>query len=251
MRMRNFLTIHSSRSIRAIIKKCILAEFGDVQIMDSDLGQDALNLLSNNSFDLVIGNSDLADMHVADFRMKLKAHGSINRNVECIVLCGEHEETERLVEAGFEHIVSMPFNPDAFIHKINQICNPRKRRQTERFHIPNSKAVLNVWGMDAEAKLINISRGGVMLEISGDRSELLLQNNPRLTLKIKHQHGYFTIQDMPVKLSRLNAVGWNENHKPTAMRVAFVFVDLDQASAAELEQVLKMAKENGLPADIE
>jgi hypothetical protein len=104
--------------------------------------------------------------------------------------------------------------------------------------------------MDAEAKMINISRGGLMLEMSGDRSELLLQNNPRGTLKIKHLHGYFTIQDMPVKLSRLNAVGWNENHKPTAMRVAFVFVDLDQASAVELQQVLKMVKGDGLLAEI-
>ena len=103
--------------------------------------------------------------------------------------------------------------------------------------------------MDAEVKMINISRGGAMIEISGDRSELLLQNNPKLTLKIKHADGYYSIHNLPVKLSRLNTIEWNENHKPTAMRVAFVFQDLDQASAIELEQILQTAKNHSLLAD--
>jgi hypothetical protein len=242
MRIRNFLIIHSSRSIRAMIKKCILADLGDVQITECDLGKDGLLLLINNLFDLVIANSDLADMRLADFRIELEESAAINKNVNFIILCENQSETDHLAKEGFQHIVSMPFDRDAFNIKINQVCNPRKWRQNERFHIPNSKAILNVWGMNAEAKIINISLGGVMIEISGDRSELLLQNNPRLTLKIKHPNGFYSIEDLPVKLSRLNVVGWNANHKPTTMRVAFVFLNLDQASAVELEHIFQIDK---------
>ena len=249
MRIRNFLIVHSSRSIRAMIKKYVLADLGDVQITESDHGQNALLLLLNNPFDLVIGNSDLADMHITDFRLELRESQSINENVKFIVLCEDHGETDRLEKEGFEHIVSMPFDRDAFLLKINQVCNPRKWRQNERFHIPNSRAILSVWGMDAEARIVNISRGGVMIEISGDRSELLLQNNPKLTLNVKHSQGYYVIRDLPVKLSRLNAIRWNENHKPTSMRVAFVFLDLEQAFTVEMEQILQTAKEDGLFTD--
>jgi hypothetical protein len=229
-----------------MIKKCVLADLGDVRIAESDHGRDALLLLLNNPFDLVISSSNLADMHISDFRLELRESQSLNESVKFIILCEDHGETDGLEKEGFEHIVRMPFDRDAFILKINQVCNPRKWRQNERFHIPSSKAVLSVWGMDAEAKVVNISRGGVMIEISGDRSELLLQNNPKLTLKIKHTQGYYVIQDLPVKLSRLNAIRWNESHKPTAMRVAFVFLDLEQVFTTELEQILESAKEDGV-----
>ena len=121
------------------------------------------------------------------------------------------EDTACLVRAGLANIIMPPIDPKDLIGKINQICNPRQWREFERFHIPESEVVISVWGMEAVSKLINISRGGVFVEVSGDRSELLLQNNPKLDLRIKTPVGFYEINGLPSKLERLTAIAWDEN----------------------------------------
>jgi CheY-like chemotaxis protein len=232
-----------------MIKKYVLAELGDVEIVESDCGSDASLKLSEHSYDLVICDSDLADMHIIDLRLEAMEASSKNEGVEFIALCGAKDGIDRLVDAGFKHIVHLPFNSEEFVKIINQIYNPRKLRQKERFHIPDSKVVIHVWGMEAEGEMINISLGGVLVEISGDRSELLLQNNPKLTLKIKVPAGSYDIKELPVKLARLNVSEWNKDCKPVVLRAAYLFQKLDQNAEAELEQIIQLAKEDGLVND--
>ena len=83
MGIRNFLLVDSSRSIRTMIKKYVFAELGDVEIVESDCGQDARNHLFNHSFDLVICNSDLADMHIIDLQMEAIKASSKNKAATC------------------------------------------------------------------------------------------------------------------------------------------------------------------------
>ena len=232
-----------------MIARLILAEHGDVEIVESDSGQKALLQVRQELFDLVICDSDLGDMDITVFRYEMVKAAVGFKAAELIALCNTAAEAARLADAGFKHITAVPFDPAKFVVQVNSISDPRQWRQNERFHIPYSKVVLSVWGMEAEAKMINISRGGVLIEISGDRSELLLQNNPKLALKIKGPNGYCHIPYLPAKLTRLNAIGWNDKFKPTVMRVAFVFLPLNRAAEAELEQVLQMAKEDRLFAD--
>jgi CheY-like chemotaxis protein len=232
-----------------MIKKYVLAELGDVEIVESDCGSDAREKLLNSSFDLVICDSDLGDMHLTDLRLEAMEASSKNSGVEYIALCGAKDGIDRLVQAGFKNIVNLPFNPVEFVKIINQICNPRKLRQKQRFHIPDSKVVIHVWGMEAEGEMINISLGGVLVEISGDRSELLLQNNPKLTLKIRIPVGSYDIRDLPVKLARLNVYAWNKDSKPIVMRAAYLFQNLSQKAADKLEQIIQLAKEDGLVDD--
>lgn len=244
MRIRNILMIHSSRSVRAMVKNLMLAELDDVAITESDAGQDALYQLAAKPFALLISECQLTDMHITELQNQARNH-SINKNTPFIVLSGDDagEDRDRLPETGLVHWVDTPIDAGELIGKINEICDPRKWRETERFHIPNSKAVLNVWGMEAGARLINISLGGVLIEVSGDRSELLLQNDPKITLRLKSPGDYYDIKDLPCRLTRLDVIEWDNNHKPIAMRVAYVFLELNPKSQMDLEQVIMMAKE--------
>lgn len=246
MRIRNFLLIHSSRSIRAMIKKFILADLDDVEIVESQNGQLALRLLAGYSFDLIICNCDLEDMPITTLRREILEYSPRNKTTDIIALLEEDDARAALVKASFPHIVRMPFQPLEFISKINQVCNPRKWRKSDRFHIPDSMVTIHVWEMQAEAQMINISRGGVLVEISGDRSDLLLQNNPKLTLDINPPGCSYKINNLPAKLTRINVVAWNENYKPALMRLAYIFLDLDQDATSDLEQALEFAKTDGV-----
>jgi CheY-like chemotaxis protein len=227
-----------------MVKKMMLAEFDDVAITESDAGLDALYQLAAKRFELLISECQLTDMPVTELQNRVKTH-SINKDTQVIVLGGDDadEKMDRLAETGLLHWVETPIDAGVLIGKINEICDPRKWRETERFHIPDSKAVLNVWGMEAGARLINISLGGVLIEVSGDRSELLLQNDPKITLRIKSPGDYYDIKDLPCRLTRLDVIEWDNNHKPIAMRAAYVFLELNSTSRMELEQLIMMAKE--------
>jgi CheY-like chemotaxis protein len=249
MRLRHFLIAHSSRSIRMMVKRHILADLGDVELVEAINGKEALQRLSTQSFDLVLCDYDLGDMRIAEVRRQIIAHAPNNKAVDMVAFAASAEEAAHLAEEKFTHIVELPFHPSEFVSTINRICNPRQWRKSNRFHIPNAKAVISVWGMDAEANLINISQGGVLVEVSGDRSDLLLQNNPVLTLNINVASCKSTIKQLPVKLARLNVVAWNDDYKPILMRLAYTFLSLNHEVQSELEQLLQLAEEDGLFAD--
>lgn len=229
-----------------MIKKSILADLDDVEIVESHNGQLALRMLAGYSFDLIICNCDLEDMPITTLKREILDYSPRNKTTDIIALLEEDDARASLVRASFQHIVHMPFTPDKFIAKINQICNPRKWRKSDRFHIPDSMVTIQVWEMQAEAEMINISRGGVLVEITGDRSDLLLQNSPKLTLNINVSGYSYKIASIPVKLTRINVVAWNENYKPTLMRLAYIFLDLNQNATTELNKALEFAKEDGL-----
>lgn len=244
MRIRNFLLVHSSRSVRAIVKKLMLAELDDIEVIEAEVGSDAMQQLSARSFELLISECQLADMHITELQQRASTH-SLNKTPHIIVLKGNQIEgdEDKLAQAGIACLTCAPIVADELIDMINRLCDPRKWRVSERYHIPKSKAVLNVWGMEASAWLINISLGGVLIEVTGDHSELLLQNNPKLTLRFKSPADYYDIKNLPCKLARLDIIKWNDNHKPIVMRGAYIFLELDPKSKMELEQVIMMAKE--------
>jgi len=232
-----------------MIKKYILADLDDVRITESSSGNEAMHWLLSKSFDLVICNCDLEDMPITAFKRKMIEFPSKNKNVGVMVLVEEDGGVSSLAAATFDHMVKIPFKADEFIGTINQICDPRKWRRAARFHIPDSKVVIKVWEMAAEANMINISRGGVLVEVSGDRSDLLLQNDPKLTIKVSMPACNFTIKKLPVKLLRLNVLEWHSNFKPVLMRLAYAFLDLSEDARSELDQILLLAAEDGYFAD--
>ena len=247
MRIRQLLLVHPSQAIRAVIEKYIMAEGGDIEITTCADGQHALALLADKWFDLVVTHHALMDLPLHDIKSKFETR-SKNKQLGIIALAGGTmpEDTVRLVRAGIGTFITPPIDPKDLIGKINQICDPRKWRKSERYHIPGSEVIISVWGMEAPAKLINISRGGVLVEVSGDRSELLLQNNPKLDLRIKTPGGFFEIKGLPSKLARLTAIAWNENYKPNTMQVAFVFLELEMQAEGHLEHIINLAREDHL-----
>lgn len=228
-----------------MIKKYILADLDDVKITETHCGNEAIQWLLSKSFDLVICNCDLEDMPITTFKRKMIEFPSKNRDVEVLVLVEPGDNAASLARATFENIIKIPFEAAVFIGAINQLCDPRKWRRTARFHIPDSKAVISVWGMEAETVMINISRGGVLVEVSGDRSDLLLQNDPKLTLKVNMPGRSYNIEALPVRLLRINVLEWNSNFKPILMRLAYAFLNLKSEVQTDLDQILQIAESDG------
>jgi CheY-like chemotaxis protein len=247
MRIRQILLVHPNRSIRALIKKYVFAELSDVEFFETENGSDALTELNMNPFDVVIVTTSLIDMPAVELKAKL-ARTAHNEMTPVIVLSEDDNGTDlqRLMQLGFQHVVLLRVRPADLIAKINEACDPRMWRKDKRYYIPRAEVLIDVRGQTMEATLINISRGGLLMELISFTPELLMESDLRVTLHVSERIDVREPRDLPCRLLRVNVTEWQPNSRPAAMRVTFVFADLDSGQTAAIERLLQLAVEDRL-----
>ncbi|MBI5897132.1 MAG: response regulator [Desulfobacterales bacterium] len=244
MRIRQILLVHPNRSTRALIKKYIFSELSDVEFFECDNGCSALADLNMNPFDVVIVTTRLIDMPAIELKSKL-AETAHNEMTPFIILSEDEngDDRQRLQQLGFQHVVALRVRPAGLIEKINEVCDPRMWRKDKRFYIPKTDVLIDVQGHSMEASLINISRGGILLELITYSPELLMASDLRVTLRVSEGDEARTVSDLACRLLRLNITEWQPNSCPAAMRVTFVFNELAKAQTAAMEELLRSAVE--------
>jgi DNA-binding response OmpR family regulator len=249
MRIRKLLLVHPSRSIRALIQKYIFAELTDVEIREADSGQQALFQTRQKSYDVIISAEQLKDTGLSEFKTDLEATAP-NGHTPLIIISESESAHARnnLVQQGFDRVVQIRLRPAELIEKINAVCNPRQWRKDVRYHIPNASVVISSSGHRNEAALINISKGGVLLEMDTDDPSTLLLGELSLALHVPVSGVNSVIEALAAKLLRIEAVAWTPNQVPKTLRGTFIFTDLQSGQKAKLEELIRMAKEDKLSA---
>ena len=243
MQFRQILLVHPSRGFRGLIKKFVFAEFSDIEITETDTTEEALRLAGSRAFNAVLAAGDADARFTMDFMTSLK-ESRCNPQTPFIVLCEKEcgkipqaEQKER-----FEHVVHIRLRPADLIRKINEVCNPRQLRKDERFYLPNARLAVAGGDLLAEAELINISRGGVLVEMRTDAPELLMMNDINLNLQVPTPSQAFDIPHLKSKLLRLSVADWHADKTPAAMRVTFLFSDLEPQTQSRLYGLLEQAQ---------
>lgn len=253
MRMRRILLIHSTRSIRALIMKFVFAELSDIDFIETDCGKDALTKLSAHPFNVVICTAGLVDMSSAEL-MAASSKTPHNATTPFVVVTEQDDDGDHSLSGAPDglnggSVINTRLQPDALIQAINQMCNPRQWRESSRYYIPNAKVVIDVWGTETKAALINISMGGILVELNSQKPDLLMKNDIHVTLKFPGTSDYYVLPNIACKLSRLNISSWNEDGIPADMRVTFIFQALSEETRGKLEAIMQLAKEDQLVAD--
>lgn len=249
MRIRKLLLIHPGRSIRGLITKYVYAELSDIEIIEAENGRQALEQMARQRFDIVACTDRLKDTELMDLKTQQQATPA-NKDTPFVVVSESESAHTRndLVARGFDHVVQIRVRPADLVLKINKLCDPRNWRRDTRYHIPSMRVTINMHQHAVEAFLINISMGGLLVELTTDLPHLLMQNGVRITLRIPLTGGPFTIEGLNGKLLRLEMVKWTPDLVPAAMRATFMFEALSAASRNKLQELFQMAKEDGLLA---
>lgn len=247
MRVRKLLLIHPTRSTRGLIKKYIFSELGDIEVSEAQSGSEAATALTTERFDVIIAADELKDMSIAEFRQELLA--AIPDNALPLIIISESESPHvrnELVEQGFDRVVQIRLRPSDLIRKINAVCDPRAWRRDTRYHLANVKATIEAKDRHAEATLINISKGGILVEITCEQPSLLVSEQIRIGLSIDLNDSRGSINGLTARLSRIEVLEWESAGKPNRMRATFVFTDLPGGTKGKLDELLKMAGEDKL-----
>jgi DNA-binding response OmpR family regulator len=247
MRVRRLLLIHPTRSTRGLIKKYIFSELGDIEVSEARSGSEAAFAFKAERFDVIIAADELKDMSIAELRQELLA--AMPNNTLPLIIISESESPlvrNELVEQGFDRVVQIRLRPSDLIHKINAVCDPRTWRKDARYHLANVKATIEAKDRHAEAKLINISKGGILVELACEEPSLLMGDQIRIGLTVDINDGRSSIDGLAARLSRIEVLGWESAGKPNLMRATFIFTDLPDGPKGKLNELLKMAREEKL-----
>jgi CheY-like chemotaxis protein len=245
MRIRKLLLVHPSRSIRGLIKKYVYAELSDIEIFEAEGGCQALEQMESQQFDILACTDQLKDMALS--ALKTRQQGTQSNGNTPFVVISESESAQArnaLVEQGFDMVVQIRVRPADLIRKINTLCDPRHWRRDTRYHIPTMRVIIDIGQYSVEAFLINISMGGILVELSTDQSYLLMQNGVDITLQLPMDGAPVTIDGLRGKLLRLELIKWSADLAPIHMRATFMFEALCDEPRNKLHQLIQMAKED-------
>ena len=247
MRVRRLLLVHPIRSTRGLIKKYIFSELSDIEVSEAQNGMEAASAFKAERFNVIIAADELKDMSIAEFRQRLQTE--IPGHTLPLIIISESESPHvrnELVEQGFDRVVQIRLRPSDLIHKINAVCDPRAWRKDARYHLTNVKTVIAAQDRHTEATLINISKGGILVELACQQPALLMGDQIRIGLTVGFNDGQGSIDGLTARLSRIEVLGWESAGKPNRMRATFIFSDLPDGPKGQLDELLKMAREEKL-----
>lgn len=249
MRIRKLLLVHSGRSIRALIKKYIFAELSDIEIIEVGSGQAALVQLETSSSDVIISAEHLKDMALKEFATQLDAIKPGSRMNLIVISDSESDQArEALLQKGFRIVVQIRLRPADLIESINLVCDPRRWRKNTRYHFPDTHVIISSPYEKIEGALINFSLGGILVELTTENPNLLMDSDLSLTMKIPFSETAAQIDDLTAKLLRIDTVAWTKKHLPKTMRASFIFVDLTPGTESKLAELIQIAKKEKLEA---
>ncbi len=247
MRIRKLLLIHPNRSIRALIKKYVYSELSDIEIMEAQSGRQALEQMTPNGFDIVISTDQLKDMEIRELKAGQQATPANGHTPLIIISESESNQVRNeLVEQGFDRVVQIRVRPADLIQKINTLCNPRNWRQNARYHIPGIGVTITAAQLRVEAFLINISMGGILVEMSTEQPDLLMKSGVNITLQVPMADGRTGIESLKAKVLRLESIKWKPDLTPAVMRATFIFEKLQDGPRNRLVELLQMAQADKL-----
>jgi two-component system chemotaxis response regulator CheY len=123
------LVVEDSSSMRSLIASTIEA-LGDLDVMESDSGFEALKALPSQKFDLIITDINMPDIHGLELVSFIKKNPSY-KAIPLIIVSTERgvKDRERGLALGAEEYLVKPFDPEQLQSLVARYLNLDKGKQ--------------------------------------------------------------------------------------------------------------------------
>lgn len=239
---RHILIVDESDMMRRVLQARILANLDDAVISEANGVAQAKHFLKKNTAHLILYSWDIQDEEGLQF-CKNAAAGNIGAPVPFLFLISDNKEyIEMASDLVGQAYLTMPCSADALSQAIDRICSPVKLRQTKRYSINDTRAVISQRQTRMEASVVNVSAGGALCEF-----ELDSQFNNAFSVSMSIQ---FNTEEGPVTISALSAVATNmlvitrhEDQTAKCLRMGFKFIHLTDSAKKTFDQIFTQLEE--------
>jgi hypothetical protein len=147
-------------------------------------------------------------------------------------------QKERLAHHKVRHHLFAPFTKDEFARIIAYAVNDREKRLCPRYRVRGTAAVLHFGDREVPARVVNLSKCGVLVEqaCSGRYSECL--EDARIDLMFASEYGGGRVSGLMTTVRRVDVVTWQEDLGPELVRSARRFVHPSEEMKKAIQSVL-------------
>ena len=155
----HILVVDDEELIRAVIKNYLDTEAYTYD--EADNGEEAVKLVENNNYDLIIMDIMMPKMDGYEAVKKIKA---INKNIPVIMLSARKEEEDKLqgFDYGIDDYVTKPFSPKELMARIKAVT----KRTDKEGHI-------KVGNIELDSKSYQVFINGENIDVTHTQFELL------------------------------------------------------------------------------
>ncbi len=214
--------------------------YDDILISEVHKISQAREALTNNIVHLLLYVLTKEDDGGLDFCRDISRPGSDN-HTPCIILVDEQGAGHAGLHHGLQHILPLTSPSSELGSLINKICNPMAMRQTPRYSIPETEAIIAQRDRELQTDVLNISSGGLLCEFSTNNifqvcDPVMITINFTGVEKIASLKGIYAV------LSSLKIIERNPDFTPLRIRAGFTFIIIPPAVKNGLKTIFAKAE---------
>lgn len=245
MQGRTVLVIHKSVETRQLLRRFVYSELSDVEMHEADALSTALDCLDNQRYDAIVCEQKPAGAELAACREALLEKAPALPFLVLVSSTGEEDLAALRACEDVDTLVT-PFSSLDFAHRINELCDPKIRREHERVFVPGTRATFSVVGDDQEASVINMSRGGILTSMPffADFASLFGCTTISMTFPAEAtEEGSEKTLSVWAEFVRMIVIGGADGQAPKHLRTSWRFLDIEEEDRAVFNSILRRARD--------
>jgi len=245
---RNILIVDRSVSMRRIIAAMVQANVNDAVISQASDYDEAARLVKEHGCHVLIATWESSDVRALEFFQAGQGKSPAQPGIPMVVLVAQDQADKLKKVAGVEQVL-MPCTAEALADAINRACNPVKLRQSKRYSLPDTTAILEQGPEQVTAAVVNISSGGLLCELDYP-GNFNFAMSVMVSVIFNLQGEELTAPGLFSAFTGMKVVARNPDHSPQRIPLAFYFINVPKVAAGILARVFVHAEqqEKGLQA---
>lgn len=250
----SLLVVHDSRMARSLVRRLLLAEVPDFNIDEACDAKQAMEMLSERAYEVVICNEVLADGARRTLLESFHRCGSGATASYIFILSETTSPADKaeLVHAGAQAFLQIPFTGEDVGEAIRgAMQNPRNRRAHRRVSIPDSYATIEFANVQVNADVVNLSMTGMLVDFDYEPKICDLFRFVSLELRLPTEYDFPRIGNIRARALRVRVLSHHGDRLPDRIRVGWEFLDLSDANTEKLVSVIQQADDADERAAVE
>ncbi|MCX8027534.1 MAG: PilZ domain-containing protein [Thermodesulfovibrionales bacterium] len=225
------LVVESSREQRNFIKFGIERSFANVDIDEAGDFVDALTKIDQKFYDLVILNIVDPDIKGTEIIKTLKDNqSSKNSYILAMAYRDSKEEIVSALKTGANSYILIPFSINDLVLRLREIDERFDRRQHERY-VTDIDVVLSFEDTEVSCELIDMSLGGVLLDINRYKNAPNVLD--KVFISINEKSSSIVLDAIVIRIQAIDT-----NLQSQRVRYALKFLPMDEDKRDALKRVV-------------
>lgn len=240
------LVIFTSAVVRRLVERYLIVEFEEVELVGAASLAEAAPTIRGSSVDVVVAEISADPRDDRDL-LNLVRGSSHNREAAIVLVASRGQDPSRWAREEGVAVLTTPFGAGDLREAIQRVFSARRKRRTERYHVPGARAVLGSAAGEVAGPVINLSMHAALVDLQcapGIVPELL---RAMLSLHIPRGTSITQVRAPDARLLRLQIVDWDRDKTPSRVRGVWLFGamsdhDRDLLATELMEQAAEEAR---------